>query len=215
MTDASPLADRLPAAAGVAARIAYLQLLQFQELSALVTEAPALADKQALGRSAGFALERHELACSFLESRGLDASAQMKRVAAEVDSFATRVVGRDWNERILTVFLTSGILHDFYEAVLPLLDETDRVALEPTIDDEESQQALHEILVAAIDANHGSGDRLAMWGRRLVGDALLACRRVVGLAETHDAEADEALDPIVSELTAEHSRRMNALGLAA
>lgn len=212
MTDDLPLADFVPDPAAVAARISYLQLLQFQELSDLVTDAPALADKQTLGRVAGSALEHHELANAFLANRGLDAAAQLRRVAGEIDEFATRIVGRDWSERVITCYIATGIQHDFYALVLPALSDADAAALRPTIEEDENQAALHSIVAAVIEHDPTTGDRLAMWARRLVGDSLLACRRALDL-EGERAEA--IMDRVASELTADHSRRMNALGLAA
>jgi hypothetical protein len=53
-----------------------------------------------------------------------------------------------------------------------------------------------------------------MWGRRLVGDRLLFAREA--LRPTTLSMADEEMVvPVFTELMAAHSRRMDAMGLAA
>ena len=56
------------------------------------------------------------------------------------------------------------------------------------------------------------GSRLAMWGRRLVGDTLLVARSALA---SHAREDQERLEPVWTELIAAHTRRMDALGLTA
>jgi len=53
-----------------------------------------------------------------------------------------------------------------------------------------------------------------MWGRRLVGDTLLVARAALRPGPL-DAEDEATVEPVFTELMAAHSRRMEALGLAA
>lgn len=219
MTDQLQLADLIPDVAGTGARIAYLQLLQFQELSALVTDAPALACKQELGRVAALTLQRHETALSVLDDTGVDGAACMRRTADELNEFAERVGGRDWYERIVTCHLAASILHDFYAEVLDAHGAA-ADALRPVIEHDDVQAELHAIIAERLRGNQVLADRLAMWGRRITGDALLASRRALGIpvGTTADAVRDGAeavIESVNARLMAEHSRRMNALGLAA
>ncbi|MBC7591006.1 MAG: hypothetical protein H7226_08185, partial [Salinibacterium sp.] len=56
--------------------------------------------------------------------------------------------------------------------------------------------------------------RLAMWGRRLVGDTILVARSALRYTDNHIS--DEArIEPVFTELIAAHTRRMDALGLTA
>lgn len=219
MTDVLQLADLVPDTIGAGARIAYLQLLQFQELSALVTDAPALTAKQDLGKVAAVTLQRHEAAIAVLDARGVAGTAQMGRCATELNEFAERVGGRDWDERMMTCHLAASILRDFYAEVLRAIGD-DADALLPTIEHEDVQAELHGIISQRIANNQVLADRLAMWGRRITGDSLLAVRRTLGLrdgvsADDHRPGAEAVLEGVVAQLMANHSRRMNALGLAA
>ena len=216
MTDASSLADLAPDATEVAARVAYLQLVQFQELSALVADAPSLDTKQALGRLATTTREQHEHALRALGELGADTKRQLAVVADDLDEFATRVGGRDWEERLLTVHLAGGMMHDFTLELLELAGETAQL-LEPAVADADTDGDMARILRDRCEAEATLGARLAMWGRRLTGDAVLAVRRAFGVADGASASerVEEQLEQLASRLMAQHSRRMNALGFAA
>jgi LPS sulfotransferase NodH len=66
----------------------------------------------------------------------------------------------------------------------------------------------------AIEANPHLASRLAMWGRRLVGDTLLMARAALALPD-NTAPDDARLEPVFTELIAAHTRRMDDLGLTA
>lgn len=72
----------------------------------------------------------------------------------------------------------------------------------------------HAVIAAAIEADPKVAHILALWGRRLLGDALLVVRGALeGATEGIDFEAEIA--PLIAELISSHTRRMYALGLTA
>ena len=73
---------------------------------------------------------------------------------------------------------------------------------------------LAQQLQDAIDANPRLASRLAMWGRRLVGDTLLLARASLTGARITGRTRSRA-EPVFTELIAAHTRRMDALGLTA
>jgi LPS sulfotransferase NodH len=76
------------------------------------------------------------------------------------------------------------------------------------------QDAVVRILRDAIAADPPLASRLAMWGRRLVGDTLLVARSVLHHSNNLDSD-EQRIEPIFTELIAAHTRRMDALGLTA
>jgi LPS sulfotransferase NodH len=74
-------------------------------------------------------------------------------------------------------------------------------------------ETVAEILSASIEADPRLASRLALWGRRLVGDTLLVARAAI--SASHESADDERLEPVFTELIAAHTRRMDALGLTA
>ena len=76
---------------------------------------------------------------------------------------------------------------------------------------------VHE-LQTAIENDVALGSRLAMWGRRLVGDTLLVARSAMPAADPGTDRGDGAearIEPVFTELIAAHTRRMDGLGLTA
>ena len=82
------------------------------------------------------------------------------------------------------------------------------------LDEEGAAVVLESELRAAIAADPSLADRLALWGRSLVGDTLLIARSALRASEAPD-RAGEQVEPVFTELIADHTRRMDALGLTA
>ncbi|MEY2945279.1 MAG: hypothetical protein RL243_21, partial [Actinomycetota bacterium] len=66
-----------------------------------------------------------------------------------------------------------------------------------------------KVLTDAMAKDPILGSRLALWGRRIMGDVLLEMRAAVPSASL------EELEPLIAELNGPHSLRMDAIGLAA
>jgi hypothetical protein len=75
-------------------------------------------------------------------------------------------------------------------------------------------ELLADELRKVIEANDKLDSRLAMWGRRLVGDTMLIARSTLtpGASRVSD---EERIEPVFTELIAAHTRRMDGLGLTA
>ena len=77
---------------------------------------------------------------------------------------------------------------------------------------------------AAIEADHRVGGRLALWGRRLMGEALTQAQRVAAERDALSALLAGGVDRpgmdlaaigrMFTRLTENHAARMDALGLA-
>jgi len=74
---------------------------------------------------------------------------------------------------------------------------------------------LESELSAAIEADPTLADRLALWGRALVGDTLLIARSALRASEAPGTAGADEVEPVFTELIADHTRRMDALGLTA
>jgi hypothetical protein len=81
------------------------------------------------------------------------------------------------------------------------------------LDIDKGQDALVNELRAAIEASPRLASRLAMWGRRLVGDTMLVARS--SLAIGGQLPGEERIEPVFTELISAHTRRMDVLGLTA
>jgi hypothetical protein len=192
---------------------AYLQLGFFETLSELIAVTPDLAQKDSLSRAAGAALTKHEALVALIRERGDDATELMLPFREPLDAFRRETHGVRPQETMLSVHITAGMLDDFYLALSASYGETGRRAARVLRADDD-RGAIVDIIAGAIASDPEWKSLLAMWGRRLVGDTLLIARAALRPV-TLDVEAEEKVEPVFTELMAAHSRRMDAMGLAA
>lgn len=203
-----------PAPEEFLARAAYVQLTIFEDLSRTVTIAPTTRAKAVLAQATAASLARHAAIMAELEALGVDAGAALERHRAVADRFQRLTLGSDWTETALTCHLAGGFLDDLFAALatgLPgELAERVREAYRPRPAD----AGFVELLAEAMAENPRLAPRLALWGRRILGDALLVARDALSLGRG-DAKEEQRVEPAFSELIAQHTRRMDALGLSA
>nr|WP_259307788.1 ferritin-like domain-containing protein [Cellulomonas sp. P24] len=118
-----------------------------------------------------------------------------------------------------------GVADDFCRHLARGLDEQTRSVVLSVLDDVAYADIAASELVAAGSADDVLVSRLALWGRRLVGEALGVVQTLLAThpellrlatLELVDASGDGDRSPkLFGQLTAEHTRRMARLGLTA
>jgi hypothetical protein len=208
------LADLAPGRERFLGNAAYVQLAIFEDLGRVVATAPTIEAKEAVSRVAAASLEKFQLLTAEIRRGGGDPSAVMKPYLGSIDFFQRVTQGSDWYESVVTCHITAGILDDFFARLAAGLPTTsgDRISL--IYARASYADVLANQISAAIDSDPRLAPRLAMWGRRLVGDTMLVARSA--LASPPASANDEArIEPVFTELIAAHTRRMDALGLTA
>lgn len=193
---------------------AYLQLSFFEGLSRAVTSAPTTASKEVVSRVAGIALARHHAFVAELKKLGKTPSEEMEPFVSAIDAFQLRTQGDDWCESLLAYYVESGILDDAFVSIAQGFEDAHSDRIATVLSDDEPRRLIATELSSAIGENPRLASRLALYGRRLVGDVLLLTRSALNLPE-NTAPDDERLEPVVTELIADHTRRMDELGLTA
>lgn len=193
---------------------AYLQLCTFETLSRAIVTAPTTQAKEIISRVASLSLAKHHGLVAEIERRGEDPSAVMEPFTEATDEYQRITLGNDWYEILVTSYVTAGILDDFFVQVAAGLPGGYPERMTVLLSGDDGNQLIVELLRDAIDANPHLASRLAMWGRRLVGDTLLIARSALALPE-NAAPDDARLEPVFTELIAAHTRRMDELGLTA
>ena len=208
------LAELTPEVLPYLGQVAYVQLAIFEELSAAIGSAPTVAAKQALAPAATQALDKHERLVAEIRRRVDTPAEVIEPFTAGIDRYRAIVKGADWFEQLASVYLTAGILDDFFTLLAAGLPGDIGPRCVAILDAETGRTAIVGILSEAIDADAVLGSRLAMWGRRVVGDTLLVARSAIHL--TGNPESDEQrIEPVFTEMIASHTRRMDRLGLTA
>ncbi|AWB89713.1 ferritin-like fold-containing protein [Salinibacterium hongtaonis] len=193
---------------------AYLQLSNFETITGAIAGSPTTHDKVALARVARISLNKLEGLIAEIERGGDKPEDLMEHFAAPVERYRSTTRGNDWYETVVTSYITAGMLTDFFTALAEGLPAAPRDRIVTLLTENEPSPIIVEALRSAIDAEPALASRLALWGRRLVGDTLLMARS--SLEVPGGSTPDEArLEPIFTELIAAHTRRMDVLGLTA
>ncbi len=208
------LSDMTPEVIAYLGQVAYFELAVFESLSRTVATAPTLSAKEGLSAAAGEVLAKHQGLVAEIRKKKVDPADAMAPFAPAIDTFEELTTGRTWYEMLLGVYLTAGFLDDFFVRLLAGLPKALRTRLEELLDADRSAEVIVALLQEGIAEDPQLASRLALWGRRLVGDTQLVARSALQLSGNQ--EDDELrLEPVFTDLIAAHSRRMDELGLTA
>lgn len=208
------LAELTPALLPYLGQAAYIQLSLFESLSRIVTQAPTVAHKESLGPAAGQALDKHERLVAEIRRHVDDPAVIMQPFAAAIDDYREVVAGGTWSEALTSLYVSAGILDDFFIHLAAGLENGSGPRMVQILDAESGRQAIATILADNIAADPKLASQLAMWGRRVVGDTLLVARSAIHHTDNRNSD-EQRIEPVFTEVIASHTRRMDGLGLTA
>lgn len=212
-------------------QLAYLLLANFEILTNELKYSPTTQYKAELSEAAAKTFERYRLISKQLKALGFDATDAMDPFTERIATFHSRTAGIDWYESIIKIYLVAGLLDDFYTRLAVGLPSELRTGVEKALADKTFEQFARKVLTEGMADNPQLESRLALWGRRLMGDVLLEVRAAFDnrkLAEISRGarltlEQERAvnlasyskIEPLVTEMIASHSVRMDSVGLSA
>lgn len=207
--------------------LAYGELAAFERLADDAKLAPSLEDKAELAKMASAEFHHFERLRDRLAQIDAEPTAAMEPFAKALDDFHHQTAPSDWLEGLVKAYVGDSIASDFYREVANHLDSDTRSLVLSVLDDTGHGNFAVEKVRAAIEADPRVGGRLALWARRLMGEALSQAQRVVaerdalstmlvggvdGVAAGFDLAA---VGEMFTRITKAHTKRMAALGLAA
>jgi hypothetical protein len=205
--------------------IAYGEISAFERLAEDAKMAPGLADKADVARMASTEFAHFERLRERLEELGADPFAAMEPFEKAFEAFHARTAPADWLEGLVKAYVGDGLAADFYREVAAFLDADTRNLIVESLDDAGQSAFVVDRVRRAIAEDHRVGGRLALWGRRLMGEALSQAQRVAAERDALSALLAGGVDRpgmdlaaigrLFTRLTENHSKRMEALGLAA
>ncbi|NBQ92490.1 MAG: hypothetical protein EBT82_02160 [Micrococcales bacterium] len=212
-------------------QLAYLQLSNFEIITAALKYSPNTQYKAELSEAAARSFDKYRQLSKKLVELGADPAEQMNPFKERIAIFHSNTSGLDWYEVVIKVYLTSGLLDDFYARLAGGLSEELQSEVQRALRDTAFEKFAKRVLTEAVQSDPVLGSRLALWGRRLMGDVLLELRaafdnrklahipktKLLSVEEENQVnlEAYSKLEPLISELTGAHSLRMEEIGLAA
>jgi len=205
--------------------LAYGELTAFERLAADAAMAPTIDDKAALAGMATAEYRHFQVLRHRLAELGVDPQEAMAPFRRALEEFHTHTAPSDWLEGLVKAYVGDGIGIDFYREIANYVDEDTQALVVSVCDDMGQSEFIVERVRAAIVEDPRVGGRLALWGRRLVGEALSQAQRVaaerdalstllVGGVDRPGTDLAE-IGRMLARLTDNHARRMAALGLAA
>ncbi len=205
--------------------LAYGAIAAFDRLASDARMAPTMSDKVHVLSMAALQVAHFDRVRSRLAELDVDVMVAMKPFHAPFNAFHDYTQPKDWLEGLVWAYVGNGFAADFYREVAAFVDVDTRSLVHEVLADEAHADFVVDKVRRAIDADHKVAGRLALWGRRLVGEALSQAQRVAAdrdaltslLTGTVDRPGMDlpAISRMFSRLVENHTRRMGKLGLQA
>lgn len=205
--------------------LAYGELTAFERTAADAAMTTNLADKVALAELAIAEYRHFEMLRDGIELRGANADAAMEPFVSPLEEFHAHTRPSDYLEGLVKAYVGDGVAADFYREIAVNLDPATRELVNAVCEDHGQSVFIVERVRASIKDDPRIAGRLALWGRRLIGEALSQAQRVAAERDALSALLVGGVDRpgtdlaemgrMLARLTENHTRRMTALGLAA
>ncbi len=202
--------------------LSYAQLSGFEALAADAQMTPHLRAKLVFARMGVEMFHRCEAVGARLHDLGVDQETAMAPFVGAVDAFHERTKPSDWLEGIVKAYVGDGIVRDFYTEMAAHLDADSQAFIIEMLSDAGRAEAIVDEVRHAIDGDARLGGRLALWARRIMGEAIHATQSVAAERDSLTAllvggepgsDINE-LGRMFARITQAHTVRMEALGLA-
>lgn len=204
--------------------IAYGEISAFERLAEDAKLAPTLEDKVAIATMATAEFGHVGPLRERLVELGADPFAAMAPFRAAIDLFHEHTAPSDWFEGLVKAYVGDGLANDFYREIAAYLDTDTRDLVVATLQEVGHSAFVIDRVRAAIVADPRLGGRLALWGRRLMGEALTQAQRVAAERDALTALLAGGVDRpgldlaaigrMFTRITERHTERMAELGLA-
>jgi hypothetical protein len=199
--------------------LAYGELSAFDHLADDAGLAPTLAGRAQMSEMAATEFGHYRQLADRLVALGATADGAMAPFVAALETYHSLTKPSTWLESVVKAYVGYGMAADFYREVAAFVpDETGDLIRDVLTDAGRGEFAVREVEAAVAELPSIAG-RLALWGRRLVGEAISQTQHVLAdrdslmmlfVEGTGDLTGVAAL---ITRITDRHAERMAALGL--
>lgn len=201
--------------------LAHGELASFARLADDAAHAPDINGRLMLSRMAAGELSHIDVLAQHVARLGGELEAEMLSYADVLGDFDARTMPRDWWERLMKTYVGYGLVLDFQRELGGQLDPQTRALVEDVLADNGYADYVVSVLAPVLAAEPQLGARLALWGRRVVGEALGIAQNALvkhpSLVDLLSGGADDEAEAtrVLNRLAGGHARRMDRLGLTA
>ena len=202
------------------ALLAYGEVAAFYRLTEEARMAPNLNGRINMASMAAAEMGHYELLRDSLERRGVDVVPAMSRYASALESYHRLTTPSTWLEALVKTYVGDALAADFYLEIADVLPQEIAEVVRGVLSETGHSQFVVDEVRAAVAASDMQRSRLALWSRRLLGEAITQAQYVL-------ADRDELVDLVLSStgglgqmadfferLQRTHAERMTELGLA-
>lgn len=202
------------------ALLAYGEVAAFYRLTDEARMAPNLAGRINMASMAAAEMNHYELLRDALERRGVDVVPAMTRYASALENYHRLTTPSTWLEALVKTYIGDALAADFYLEIADALPGEAADVVRAVLSETGHSQFVVAEVKAAVTASDRQRHRLALWSRRLLGEAITQAQFVL-------ADRDELVDLVMSSsgglsqlteffdrLQHTHSSRMHELGLS-
>ncbi|KQY04320.1 hydroxylase [Mycobacterium sp. Root135] len=202
------------------ALLAYGEVAAFYRLTDEARMAPNLAGRINMASMAAAEMNHYEILREALAKRGVDIVPAMTRYASALENYHRLTTPSTWLEALVKTYIGDALAADFYLEISDALPEDAADVVRAVLSETGHSQFVVAEVKAAVTASDKQRHRLALWSRRLLGEAITQAQYVL-------AEHDELVDFVVSSgegigrlteffdrLQNTHNARIRELGLA-
>jgi tRNA-(MS[2]IO[6]A)-hydroxylase (MiaE)-like len=193
--------------------LAYAELLAFDQMATDAKLAPDLTRRAVLSEMAGTEIVNHRQVTARLVELGADPERAMGPFRRALDDYHDQTQPKDWLEALTKAYVGDSIADDFVRAVAQGLGSTDQALILEVLHDTRYVDYAAEQIRLALADDPGAGNRLSMWARRLVGEALRQAQAVAAERPALAGLLPDDLGALLTKLTSAHTARMAAVGL--
>jgi hypothetical protein len=205
--------------------IAYGELSAFERLADDAKLAPTVRDKVEMGAMASLEFGHVARLHDRIRELGADPFEAMAPFEHALDLFHAHTAPSDWYEGLVKAYVGDGLAADFYREIAAYVDADTRDLIVASLEDTGQADFAVRHIRQAIEDDPTLAGRLALWGRRLMGEALTQAQRVAAERDALSALLAGGIDRpgldlaaigrMFTRITERHNERMAELGLSA
>ena len=201
------------------ALLAYGEVAAFYRLTDEARMAPNLNGRINMASMAAAEMNHYEVLRDALARRGVDIAPAMTKYASALENYHRLTTPSTWLEALVKTYVGDALAADFYLEIADALPGEVADVVRSVLSETGHSQFVVAEVRSAVTASDRQRHRLALWSRRLLGEAITQAQFVL-------ADHDELVDLVMSggglsqmtdffdRLQNTHNSRMQELGLA-
>ncbi len=199
--------------------LAYGEISAFYRLAEEAKLSPTLRGKVAVAKMAAAEMEHFKTLEAALAARGAEVFDAMAPFVRALDDYHTSTDPSTWLESMVKFYVGDGIAADFYTEIAGALTPDVAAVVRDVLAETRHSEFVVEEVRRAVTESRSERDRLTLWGRRLLGEAITQAQYVMAqrdeltdlvLTATGDLNGIAAL---IERMQDSHAQRMAVLGI--